>query len=176
MARLTREQYFKERLHLLEQRSSCLRGQVGALIIRENRVISEGYNGSPPGMPHCLEVGCEVDDHVCSCDDCHAEPFADKCKYAEGCTRSNHAESNAIAWAARDGIATRDAAMWCTYSPCRSCAQLIVTAGIQQFVYLKPYRLGRIDILDDAGLEIIFLDDDHHWDPGPDYRFGASIL
>jgi dCMP deaminase len=174
MARLTREQYLLGRLQLLEQRSSCERGQVGALIVRKNRVIAEGYNGSPPGMAHCLDVGCEVDDHVCTCGICESEAFSDRCKFAEGCTRAIHAESNAIAWAASFGIATHGAAMWCTYSPCRSCAQLIVAAGITQFVYVKEYRAGRLDILDDAGLEIILMGN-QHWDPGPDYQFTNQV-
>lgn len=180
MERLSREDYFLERLHLLERRSSCTRGQVGALIIRKNRVIAEGYNGSPPGMPHCLDEGCEEDILEAFVPEGMGGRLGElRDVKVPGCTRAIHAESNAIAWAASFGIATHGAAMWCTYSPCRSCAQLILAAGITQFVYVKDYRLGRVDILDDAGVEVIFLASkrgDHHWDPGPDYEFTNSVI
>lgn len=174
MARMTRESYFIERLKLLEARSTCERGQVGALIVRENRVVAEGYNGSPPGMPHCIDEGVGCEEAIVQAwvsEGAGGLLVDDQPVKLMGCARSIHAESNAIAWAAREGIRTRGAAMWCTYSPCRSCAQLIVSAGIEQFVYLKPYRDAHVEILDDAGLEVIFLEEqgEHHWDPGPDY-------
>jgi dCMP deaminase len=72
----------------------------------------------------------------------------------QGCARTVHAEANAIAFAARYGISTLDAEMWCSYSPCRECAKLIISAGIRSLTYVQEYRLGALDLLDDAGLEI----------------------
>jgi dCMP deaminase len=88
-----------------------------------------GYNGSPPGQPHCTEVGCEPE---------------------TGCERTIHAEANAIAWAARAGVPTEEATMYSSHSPCRHCAQLIAACGIEEFVYLENYREERLDILTDS--------------------------
>jgi dCMP deaminase len=146
--RISREESYLAKLEILENRSTCIRGHVGALIIRDKRVISEGYNGAPPNMIDCYEAGECLTDY---------RTLAKMAGYIaiEGCARTIHAEANAIAFAARHGIATEGAEMWCTYSPCRECAKLIVSAGIVRFVYVKEYRLGAIELLDDAGIEVV---------------------
>lgn len=123
----------------IRKRSTCLRGQVGTVIAREFRIISTGYNGSPPGAAHCLDVGCDVIDN----------------DYFLGCQRAVHAEANAIAWAARNGAPTRGSIMYCTSSPCLNCAQLIVSAGITGFVFVREYRLlDGLDLLDELGISV----------------------
>src|SRR3982750_2479265 len=102
---------------LLSQRSTCLRAHVGALIVVDGRPAGGGYNGAPSGLPECLDVGCAVDDPE------------------QGCQRAVHAEANAIAWAARHGVGTHDATMYCTYAPCKACAHLIIAAQFSRFVY-----------------------------------------
>lgn len=126
MPRFTRDDMLMAMAETVRKRSTCLRGQVGVVIARDGRIVSMGYNGSPPGVDHCTEVGCEPED---------------------GCERTIHAEANALVWAARAGITTEGAVMYSTHSPCRTCAQLIASAGIEEFMYVRPYRAERLDIL-----------------------------
>lgn len=131
--RQTHDEMFTAMALLVAGRSTCNRGQVGAVIVQDRRPVSIGYNGAPPGMKHCTEVGCDPED---------------------GCERTIHGEANAIAWAARAGISVEGTTMYSTHSPCRSCANLILAAGITRFVYSYDYRLGRLDILDLANIQI----------------------
>lgn len=115
---------------------TCPRAQVGAVIVRRRRIISTGYNGAPSHLPHCTDVGCEVE--------------------AGGCTNSTHAEANAIAFAAKEGIATGFAELYCTHTPCIKCAQLIINSGIIRVYTGKAYRDMRgADLLKKAGVEVI---------------------
>jgi dCMP deaminase len=134
--RLDRLAYLVAQIQLTARRSTCNRGQVGAIIVREGRIISQGYNGAPPGMPHCTDVGCEP---------------------ADGCERTVHAEANAIAWAARAGISTEGASMYCTHGPCVNCAKLVASSGISTLSYLKDYHAQRLDILEATGVTVIRL-------------------
>jgi dCMP deaminase len=123
--RPTRDEMFMEVAYVLRKRSSCLRGKVGVVVVGEDRILASGYNGAPPGAPHCFEVGCLVDENL----------------HVLGCQRAIHAEANAIAWAARHGARLMGATMYCTHGPCLKCAQLIIAAGIERLVYGVPYRL-----------------------------------
>lgn len=106
---------------IASKRSTCNRRHVGAIIAREGRPISVGYAGAPSGAPHCLEHGCL--------------PGPDG-----GCIRTQHAEANAIAFSAREGISTNGAEIFTTVSPCYGCAKLILGAGILRCWYLEEYR------------------------------------
>lgn len=117
-------------------RGTCERASVGAVIAQDGRIVSTGYVGSPSGLPHCTDVGCLPGP-------------------SGGCDRTVHAEANAIAFAARYGIATDGATLYCTHSPCRSCAKSIINAGIVRVVYEHEYRLGEgKDLLRLAGIEV----------------------
>lgn len=105
---------------IVSRRSTCQRAQVGAVIARDGRVLSMGYNGAPPGMPHC--------EHDLSWG---PQP---------ACTNAIHAELNAIAWAARAGMRTDGASLYTTYQPCHSCGQAIVSAGITKVYYFCSYH------------------------------------
>lgn len=129
----SRDRLFMDIAERFAEQSTCTRGNVGAVIVRDRRIISCGYNGSPPGHPHCTEVGCDPPD---------------------GCLRTIHAEANAILWAARAGIATFEATMYSTHAPCRTCAQAIAAAGIVNFYYHTPYREARLDLLRHAGVYV----------------------
>lgn len=131
--RVTRQEMFKEMVQLISQRSTCLRSKVGALIEKDGRVISIGYNGPASGFPECLP---QTQFHR-----------SNECLGA-GCTRSIHAEMNAIAFAAKAGISVEDATMYCSMSPCINCAKLIINSGIKTVVYLEEYR-------DKAGIELL---------------------
>lgn len=134
--RITRDQLYMGMADLLALRSTCLRGHVGALIVIDRRPAGGGYNGAPAGQPECLDVGCET--------------LGDM----EGCQRTIHAELNAIAWAARHGVQTLGATMYCTHAPCKSCAQAIVAAQFNELVYKKDYRAARLDILEQGNVEV----------------------
>jgi dCMP deaminase len=142
--RPSRDMIFMEMAHVIRKRSTCSRGSVGAVAVMDNRILATGYNGAPPGAPHCTELGCLLEDN-------HHEA---------GCQRAVHCEANLIAWAARHGIALRGATLYCTHGPCLKCAQLILSAGFTQVVYGVPYRLPEgWRLLIDMGLEI------HQFDP-----------
>lgn len=127
--RITRESAFAGIVRVLAERSTCTRKHVGALIVRDKRIIATGYNGSPSGLPHCEDVGCLVGPDG-------------------GCLRTIHAEQNSIAFASRYGIATDGAELWTSVAPCLPCAKLIINAGIRRVVYLEDYR-------DHSGLELL---------------------
>lgn len=146
--RFTRVDMLMAVTEIVRRRATCNRGQVGVVIAREGRMISSGYNGSPPGMPHCTDVGCE---ELTLWDGSVPTPQAVEL----GCQRTIHAEANALVWAARAGASTIGASMYSTHSPCRACAMLVVSAGITELVYARPYRQERLDILTDGGVKTI---------------------
>jgi dCMP deaminase len=130
-----RDKLFLAVAFLFAEHSTCVRGHVGAVIAREGRIIATGYNGAPPGMPHCTEVGCSG--------------------YV-GCTRAVHAEANAIAFAGRYGIPCDAATMYCTHSPCRTCAHLMGSSGIVRVVFAREYRITEpIELLRELGMEVV---------------------
>ena len=129
-------QRMRELIESIAKESTCERGKVAAIIEREGRFISIGYNGSPSGMPHCTDIGCEIGP-------------------SGGCERTVHAEANAIAFAAKYGISTKDATMWCSMAPCYTCAKLIINSGIKILYYINDYRDHRgIDLLKEAGVDV----------------------
>jgi dCMP deaminase len=100
-------------------RATCPRASVGAVLVREHRILTTGYNGAPRHVAHCTEVGCEmVGDH---------------------CVRSTHAEANAVVQGALHGVPLEGATAYCTHQPCVHCAKLLISAGITKIVYLQPY-------------------------------------
>lgn len=118
-------------------RGTCNRAAVGAVISKDGRIISTGYVGSPRGLPHCTDVGC------------------DESTYS-GCLRTVHAEANAIAFAARYGISTEGADLHCTHSPCGNCAKLLINAGIVRVVYDSLYRDEKpLGMLAAVGIETV---------------------
>lgn len=145
----SRDDTFMEVASVMARRSTCNRGQVGAIIVKDNRIISTGYNGSPPGMDECIEVGCKVQVLY--------EWDEGRSQYLEttsGCQRAIHAEANSLMWAAKHGLAVEGATMYCTHGPCLHCAQLMSSAGIVRVVFGIPYRLPQgLDLLWDMGVE-----------------------
>ncbi len=113
---------FKEFLLLLKERSTCSTTHQAALLIKDNRILSIGYNGSPEGSAHC-ENPCKKDSNG-------------------SCYKSIHAETNCIGYAARNGIYTENSDLYITQSPCLSCAKLIVASGIKKVFYIEEYRIA----------------------------------
>jgi dCMP deaminase len=130
------DQYFMRVAEVVSSRATCGRRHVGAAIVRDRTILSTGYNGSIRGLPHCDEVG-----HM-----------------MEGghCVRTVHAEANAIAQAARNGVAIDGGTIYITASPCWTCFKLIVNAGIVRVCYGEFYRDERIfDAAREAGIELV---------------------
>lgn len=122
--------YFMDIAHVVARRGNCRRRQVAALLVRERRVISTGYNGTPRGVRNCSEGGC-----VRCAGDVPSGRDLGECICA-------HAEENAIVQAAYHGIAVRDATLYCTLSPCLTCARMIINAGIAEVVYDDEYAFS----------------------------------
>ncbi len=120
MNRISWEQYFIAQVNLISLRSTCSRLMVGALIVKNRRIIASGYNGSISDGDHCIDEGCYmVDGH---------------------CVRTVHAEANALLQCARFGVATEGTTMYVTHFPCLQCAKQIIQAGIIELYYEHDYR------------------------------------
>lgn len=131
--RISRDEQMGLHALVTAQRSTCGRKAVGAIIAKEGRIISSGYAGPPSGFPHC-DVQCMNSS-------------------ANGCQRTVHAEQNAIAYAARHGISTQGATLYCTLSPCLNCSKQLINSGIIRVVYLEQYRdTSGIDLLKQVGI------------------------
>ena len=128
--RPTWNEYFLMLAKLASTRSTCLAFPVGAVIVKDRQVLATGYNGSPSGSIHCTTQGY-----------CYEGlPSCDVSTYLP--SRSVHAESNAIAQAAKHGISTRSAIIYVTLEPCLSCLKLIISAGIVEVFYETPFNTG----------------------------------
>ena len=148
--RLSWDEYFMEMAKLAAKRSTCLRRNVGAVIVQDKHVLSTGYNGAPKGIPHCAEKGgCYREQHNIPSGERH-----------ELC-RALHAEQNAIIQAARLGVSIDGATLYCTHQPCSVCAKMIINAGIQRIVVDEGYPDEMaVEILEEAGLRIVELEKD----------------
>ena len=127
------DHYFMDIAQLVSERSTCLRRRVGAVLVRERRILCTGYNGAARGLPHCDEVGCLREKlHI---------PSGERIEICRGI----HAEQNALVQAAAFGINVSGAMLYCTHEPCITCAKMLLNAGISEFVVEHPYpdELGR---------------------------------
>ncbi|MCS7230888.1 MAG: cytidine/deoxycytidylate deaminase family protein [Elusimicrobiota bacterium] len=121
------DEYFLKLAFLVAERSTCIRHHVGAVIVRDRRILSTGYNGAPSGCKDCLQLGCLRNELKIPSGERH-----------EVC-RAVHAEQNAIIQAAIHGVDITSATMYCTHSPCIICAKMIVNAKIKKFVTAGDY-------------------------------------
>ena len=113
--------------HLVAKRSTCLRRQVGALLVKDKKILATGYNGAPAGLEHCLDVGClRQKENI---------PSGQRHELCRGL----HAEQNAIIQAACHGVSIRGATLYCTNHPCIICSKMIINAGIEKIVYEEGY-------------------------------------
>jgi len=136
-------EYFMRIAQLAATRSTCLRRQVGAVIVKDKRVLATGYNGSPAGLKHCLDIGCLREQMGIPSGERH-----------ELC-RAIHAEQNAIIQAATSGTSIMGGTLYCTTFPCVLCAKMLINAGIKEIYVAEGYpdELSR-DMLDEAGVEV----------------------
>ncbi len=121
------DEYFMKMAELVSSRSTCLRRQCGVVIVKDRHVVSVGYNGSGSGLKHCQETGCIREDMGISSGE-----------RVELC-RGSHAESNAIAYAARYGISVEGATVYSTTYPCVFCAKVLHSSGVAKVVYQEEY-------------------------------------
>ena len=133
------DEYFMELAEVVAKRSTCLRRNVGAVVVKDKRVLATGYNGAPSGLAHCTETGCLRETL--------SIPSGERVEMCRGL----HAEQNALVQAARYGIALEGAVLYCTNQPCITCAKMLINAGIAKVVYRNPYpdQLAR-DLLSES--------------------------
>lgn len=181
LERISRDEMLMEMAFVVAKRATCSRAHVGCVISRDGRIIVTGYNGAPAGVPHCDHT--EEDEFLAkppriilgsSYGPDDLEQWAREAKIpgrimvvdtsigmtfkASGCEVVEHAERNAIAFAARWGTALEGAEIHCTHAPCLACAKSILNAGIKRLTFQIPYRLTEgVELLQQAKLEIVDL-------------------
>lgn len=148
-ARPSWDEYFSHLANLVGERGTCDRGQCGALVTKDKRIVSTGYAGSPCGTVHCDEAGHEL----------HTVINKDGSE-SQHCIRTTHAEQNAICQAARFGIALDGGTLYTKMAPCYACAKMMINAGIKRVVCNQDYQSSARskEIFDEAGVEFVLLD------------------
>jgi dCMP deaminase len=149
MQRPSWDQYFMDITRLVATRSSCLRRQVGALLVKDRNILATGYNGVPSGISHCNDAGC-LRERL-------AVPSGERHELCRGL----HAEQNAIIQAAKHGTNIDGSTLYCTTMPCIICTKMIINAGIARVIYSEGYadELAR-EMIAEAAIEVV------HFTPG----------
>jgi len=140
--RPTWDDYFIKIAKAVAERSTCDRAHVGAVLVREKRILTTGFNGSPAGLEHCDQIG-----HL----------------LVEGhCVRTIHAETNAIIQAALHGVSTNGSTCYVTHFPCINCTKSLINAGVDHVVYLNNYRVDEhaLNFFKQAGVELTRIEQD----------------
>jgi dCMP deaminase len=141
------ETYFMDIAMLVAKRATCIRRSVGAVIVKDKRILSTGYNGVPTGLEHCIDTGC----------------LREKMNIASGerheLCRGIHAEQNAIIQAAFHGVSIKGASLFCTNLPCSICAKMVINAGLQTIYCLSGYADPMsVGMLKEARIDTIMFD------------------
>ncbi len=138
------DDYFMQITELVKTRSTCLRRQVGAVIVKDKRILATGYNGAPANCKHCTETGC-----------IRQELNIPSGQRHELC-RASHAEANAIAQAAYWGTSIKDGVIYVTHQPCVMCAKLIINAGLERIIFKGDYpdELA-MKLLQESGIRVV---------------------
>lgn len=113
------DEYFMQIARTVATRATCPRAMVGAVLVREHRILTTGYNGAPRGVAHCGDVGCALENGHC--------------------LRATHAEANAVVQGALHGIGLAGATAYCTHQPCVNCSKLLISAGVVKIIYENAY-------------------------------------
>lgn len=128
---------------MVAKRSTCLRRSVGAILVKDKRILATGYNGAPSGLRHCAETGCLRENSSIPSGTRH-----------ELC-RGLHAEQNAVIQAAYHGISIKGATLYCTNKPCVICSKMLINAGIRKIHYAEGYEDPLADqLFEEAGVEV----------------------
>ncbi len=138
------DQYFMNIAHVVAERSNCMKRQVAAVIVKDKRVISTGYNGTPRGTKNCSDGGCPR----CNGNGPSGADLA-------SCLCS-HAEENSIVQAAYHGVSLKGASIYSTLSPCLTCTKMIINSGIEEVIYNKTYVIEEVPmkLLKEAGIKV----------------------
>jgi dCMP deaminase len=137
------DEYFLEVAGLVSKRSTCLRRHVGAVLVKDKKILATGYNGAPSGVRHCTQTGC----------------LRDRLKIPSGqrheLCRGLHAEQNVLLQAALYGVSTKDSVLYVTNQPCVICAKMLINAGIKEIVISDGYpdELAK-KFLKEAGIRV----------------------
>lgn len=140
------DEYFMNIARVVATRSTCLRRNVGAVLVRDKRILATGYNGAPSGLPHCEEVGC----------------LREKLGIPRGerheICRGLHAEQNAIIQSALHGVSIAGAELYCTHHPCSVCAKMLINAGITKVKIVEDYpdKMAK-ELFKEAGVDLVIL-------------------
>ena len=148
MRRPTWHEYFVSITKQVSTRSTCLRRKVGAIIVKDKRILTTGYNGAPMGVRNCLDIGTCLREEL-------GVPSGERHEICRGL----HAEHNAILQASYHGVKIKDSAIYCTTQPCILCAKMIINCGIKKIYYFEDYPDPlAIELLGEAEIESIRLD------------------
>ncbi len=148
MSRPSWKEYFMDIAVLVARRSTCRRRRVGAITVRDKRILATGYNGAPTGLPHCLDIGCLREELEIPSGERH-----------ELC-RGLHAEQNVIIQAAYHGVSIEGATLYCTNLPCSICSKMLINAGIRDIIYQEGYADSMTEeMLSAAGVKLIQIDE-----------------
>ncbi|MBR9700866.1 cell division protein DedD [Candidatus Woesearchaeota archaeon] len=144
------DEYFIEIMHSVAKRATCDRGKSGCVIVKDKQILTTGYVGAPVGLQHCDEVG-----HL------FKTVYDSEGNKKQHCVRTTHAEQNALMQAAKKGTPVEGATVYCSMTPCRDCAKLIINAGIKRVVAEKRYHADSdsLDFFEKAGVKVDILDD-----------------
>jgi len=148
--RPTWDQYFIGLIDQIGTRATCDRGKSGCIVVKDKRILCTGYVGSPPGLPHCDDVG-----HLLK------KVIDEEGNISQHCVRTIHAEQNAICQAAKYGLPLDGTTLYCTMEPCRTCAMLIISVGIKKVVAKQRYHAAQEthELFKQAGLELVVLEE-----------------
>lgn len=142
------DHYFMEMAEIAKTRSTCCRRQVGAVIVKNKRILATGYNGAPSGTAHCLDIGCI------------REKMGIPSGQRHELCRGLHAEQNAIIQAAYHGVSIEGATLYVTLQPCVLCAKMAINAGIKKIVFKGDYPdILSMEMLREADIELVQFDE-----------------
>ena len=140
-------EYFMEIAHTVATRSTCLRRQVGAIAVKDKRIVATGYNGAPANVRHCLDIGCLREQMGIASGERH-----------EMC-RGLHAEQNVIVQAAVHGLSIQGAELYCTTKPCLICSKMLINCGVSIIYYAQDYKSDLSDqMFKEANVRLVHLE------------------
>lgn len=138
------DEYFMEIAEIVKKRSTCIRRQVGAIIVKDKQILTTGYNGSPKNLEHCESIGCQ------------REALKIPSGQRHELCRALHAEQNAIIQAAHNGVGISESTLYVTTRPCVLCAKMCINAGIKKIIYKGEYPDEMsTEMLKEAGIDLI---------------------
>jgi len=145
------DEYFMKLAQMVGERGTCDRGRAGSVAVKDKRIVATGYVGSPPGMPHCDDVG-----HIIH------EVINDDGTISKHCVRTIHSEQNVICQAAKYGISLDGCTIYTKMEPCYVCARMLVAVGIKRVVCQKHYHGAKLtrELFEQAGIQLEVLEDE----------------